>query len=103
MKTEIDFLKISIGKELRKQRAKLNMTKTDVIKEINSNGQKLDIATLSRYENGETLQSLDKLCVMLNFYKIDLCVFFNKIYENFHSKNELVTELGEFSEELKNE
>lgn len=101
IETEIIFLKDTIGKELRKQRANLNLTKTELVKKINDKGQKFDIATLTRYENGETLQSLDKLCILLNFYGIDLQYFFNSIYENFHRSNELIQELEEFSEELK--
>lgn len=96
---EINYLKESIGKELRKKRADLNLTKTDVIKRISQLGYKFDIATLTRYENGETLQSLDKLCILLSFYDTDLCSFFSLIYENFHS-NELIKELDDFSNEL---
>lgn len=99
MQEEINFLRDSIGKELRKKRADLNLTKTDVIKRISKLGYKFDIATLTRYENGETLQSLDKLCILLGFYNIDLLSFFSLIYENFHS-NELIKELDNFSNEL---
>ena len=102
MKEEIEFLKNSIGKELRKKRADLNLTKTDVIKRICEHGQKYDIATLSRYENGETLQSLDKLCILLSFYNTDLRTFFNQIYENFH-RNKLSEELNYYAEELEKE
>lgn len=99
MRGEVEFLKDSIGKELRKKRADLNLTKTDVIKRISEQGYKFDIATLTRYENGETLQSLDKLCILLSFYNTDLLTFFNLIYENIH-RNKLVKELDELSEEM---
>ena len=102
MRDEVEFLKDSIGKELRKKRADLNLTKTDVIKRISERGYKFDIATLTRYENGETLQSLDKLCILLSFYNTDLLTFFSLIYENFHS-DELIKELDDFSEQLDKE
>lgn len=99
MTEEINYLRDSIGKELRKKRADMNLTKTDVIKRISELGYKFDIATLTRYENGETLQSLDKLCILLSFYNTDLRSFFNLIYENFHSYK-LIKELDDFSNEL---
>lgn len=102
MTDEIEFLKTSIAKELRKKRGELNLSKADVIKGINHNNVKLDYATLTRYETGETLQSLDKLCIILKFYNLNLKNFFNEIFENFH-RNELTQELDELSDELDKE
>lgn len=89
MDNKVDFLRIKIAEELRKLRSIKNVSLTDIVKQIKEKNpnNKIDIATLSRYENGTVLQSLDKLTIILDYYEISLLYFFNQIYENMYNQN----------------
>lgn len=90
MNEKIEYLKTRIADELRKIRAEKNYSQEDVINGINEkNGKRvINVGTLVRYEKGTVVQSLDKLAVILDFYEIDMDIFFKLIYENMYRNKE---------------
>ena len=86
MNQKIDYMKKSIAEELRKLRASKNVSQTAVVEYINKKNPdfKLNVSTLNRYENGTIIQNLEKLALILDYYNVDLYIFFKLIYENVY-------------------
>jgi len=83
---KIEYLKKNIAKELRKLRAEVVKSQTDVVDGINEKNKKkvINIGTLVRYEKGSVTQNLDKLVIILDYYNLDVYYFFKLIYENMY-------------------
>ncbi len=79
MVNEIEQLKKYIAVTLRKLRAEKNITQEELAEKSNIN-----IGTVTRYESGTTMQSLDKLSSILTVYNINLYIFFKDVYENMY-------------------
>ncbi len=83
MQKEIEMVRNNIASKLRGLRAEKGISQKETA--INTG---LDIGTIIRYENGNTTQSLDKLIVLANYYKVNLLYFFSLSYENMYSNNQ---------------
>ena len=83
MENEIEILKKQIASELRKLRAGKKYTQEEV-----SEKAKLNIGTVVRYENGTTIQNLDKLVPVLKIFGLNIATFFNQIYENMYRNDD---------------
>lgn len=79
MQEEIEMIRKNIASKLRGLRAEKNCSQ----KELSLNTG-LDIATIARYESGNTTQSLDKLLILSKYYQVNLLYFFNQNYENMY-------------------
>lgn len=90
MNYKIELLKNKIAEELRKLRAEKDLSLETVTNGINEKNGKvmLNIGTLTRYEKGACLQSLDKLMIILDFYEVKPLYFFNLVYENMYRNEE---------------
>lgn len=86
MRDKIEYLKGNIAKELRKLRAESGQSQTEVVLGINEKNKDkvINIGTLVRYEKGSVTQNLDKLVIILDYYKLDIYYFFKLIYENMY-------------------
>lgn len=86
MRDKIEYLKDNIAKELRKLRAESGQSQTEVVLGINEKNKDkvINIGTLVRYEKGSVTQNLDKLVIILDYYKLDIYYFFKLIYENMY-------------------
>jgi transcriptional regulator with XRE-family HTH domain len=86
MRDKIEYLKGNIAKELRKLRAESGQSQTEVVIGINEKNKDkvINIGTLVRYEKGSVTQNLDKLVIILDYYKLDIYYFFKLIYENMY-------------------
>lgn len=71
IKEEIIFVREQVASKLRGLRAEKNMSQIEIAEKTG-----LDIATISRYENGTVTQSLDKLIALSKFYDVKLIYFF---------------------------
>lgn len=90
MNNKIELLKVKIAEELRKLRAGKDLSLEAVINGINEKNEEnmINIGTLTRYEKGSVLQSLDKLTIILDFYEVKPLYFFNLVYENMYRNEE---------------
>lgn len=75
-----DLLKKTTGKELKKCRTDSNKTLVEVAKDTN-----ISKDLISRYENGESSILMDKFCQLLDYYGINLAIFFNRVYTNMYN------------------
>lgn len=66
-----------VASALRSTRAELHLSLEEVSKRT-----KLNISTISRYENGTVSQQIDILEKILEIYGIEMDVFFSKKYAN---------------------
>lgn len=66
-----------VASALRSTRAELHLSLEEVSKRT-----KLNISTISRYENGTVSQQIDILEKILKIYGIEMDVFFSKKYAN---------------------
>lgn len=74
-------MQIAIGKELKSTRIKKDLTMLKVAEDNNFN-----IETLRRYEcNGSGL-SVERLEALLNYYNVDIDIFFRNVCENMHKQ-----------------
>lgn len=87
MKKELEAVKSNIASKLRGLRAEKGISR-EKLAEITG----LDNATICRYENATTTQSLDKLIILADFYKVNLAYFFNLNYENMYRKDNSIQE-----------
>ena len=79
MVNEIELLKKYIAVTLRKFRAEKHITQEELA-EISG----VNIGTITRYESGTIMQSLDKLSAILKNYNVNLYIFFKEVYENMY-------------------
>ena len=79
MANEIELLKKYIAVTLRKFRAEKHITQEELAEKSGVN-----IGTVTRYESGTIMQSLDKLSSILMVYKVNLYIFFKDVYENMY-------------------
>lgn len=70
-----------VASALRSIRAELDLNLEEVAKK-----SKLNISTISRYENGTVSQQIDVLEKILEVYGIEMDVFFTNKYANIQSK-----------------
>lgn len=63
-----------IGKELQITRIRKNLSREDV-----SNGIGVNRETLRRYETDASGLTIEKLENLLNFYKVDMTIFFENV------------------------
>lgn len=75
----------AIGKELKIIRIRKNLSIDDVAKFLN-----LNVETIRRYENNSSGLSIERLESILDFYKIDMSIFFNNVCENMHDFKEKI-------------
>ena len=71
MKEELELVRKNIASKLRGLRAEKGISQKETALKTG-----LDIGTIIRYENGNTTQSLDKLIILANYYKVNLLYFF---------------------------
>lgn len=83
MKEELELVRKNIASKLRGLRAEKGLSQKETALKTG-----LDIGTVIRYENGNTTQSLDKLIILANYYKVNLLYFFNLNYENMYNSQE---------------
>lgn len=79
MVNEIELLKKYIAVTLRKFRAEKHITQEELA-DISG----VNIGTITRYESGTIMQSLDKLSAILKNYNVNLYIFFKEVYENMY-------------------
>lgn len=79
MVNEIELLKKYIAVTLRKLRAEKHITQEELA-DISG----VNIGTITRYESGTIMQSLDKLSAILKNYNVNLYIFFKEVYENMY-------------------
>ena len=87
MQEEIEMIRNNIASKLRGLRAEKKCSQKEIALQTG-----LDIATIARYENGNTTQSLDKLVILAKYYGVNLLYFFNQNYENMYSNQEIKEE-----------
>ena len=75
----------AIGKELKIIRIRKNLSIDVVAKSLN-----LNVETIRRYENNSSGLSIERLESILDFYKIDMSIFFNNVCENMHDFKEKI-------------
>lgn len=87
MQEEIEMIRNNIASKLRGLRAEKKCSQKEIALQTG-----LDIATIARYENGNTTQSLDKLVILAKYYGVNLLYFFNQNYENMYRNQEIKEE-----------
>lgn len=70
----------AIGKELKIVRIRQNLSLEFVAEKLNINKE-----TLRRYENNSNGLSVERLEELLNFYNINLSIFFKNVCEYMHN------------------
>lgn len=75
-----DLLKKATGTELKKCRISAGKTLIEV-----SEDTKISKDLISRYENGESSMIMDKFCQLIEYYGLNLAIFFNQVYTNMYN------------------
>ena len=71
-----------IAKELKAWRVRKDLDLKQVAEDMN-----VCYETMRRYENGQTNITIEFLEKMLDYYKIDISLFFKNICENMHNSS----------------
>lgn len=74
--------KEEVASELRSLRAKNNLTQKEV-----ANIAKIDVMTITRYENNSTSMQLDMIEKIIEVYKVEPAIFFGIVSANMQKSN----------------